>query len=367
MLKFFVCLFFSNNILSFDWWQSYTTSVYTNNYLYVYDKYRNDNKSPGITKYTLKDGPIKDLKAEYFNLYDGYSNISPVFINIPDDFKNKVPSGDRAWIFFSYNSTFNRENYNQDYPNISFKIVNDEERDIDSIDRIDSVYSNSFTQSALGITGVREDGSYNIYLYGGIANNGKYKNTVVTNSFFKYDTLANKWIDLCNKTKADLTTAFHKAVNVDDKYIYMLGGIYVFSEYFEQPMVPNNYTMYYYNFQNIRRYNINKKRFEDVNTSTSGPLSTNIKAGRYGFSASYHQGKIYVYGGIESENAPENKGAMLEKEVVTNYLGIFDTESLVWEWYQPKEPNGENSNRKMAFHDSIIWNDQLLLTHGNII
>ncbi|KXN65712.1 hypothetical protein CONCODRAFT_12616 [Conidiobolus coronatus NRRL 28638] len=365
MIKLIIYLIFVNSFESFNWWQPYSTSVYANNYLYVFDKFREDQKSGGITKYSLKDGPITELKNEYFNLWPFAAEESSIFIDIPDDFKNKLPKGDKTWLFTCNNSTFNIRSDDY-YPKSQILTVDDESRSTQAISGVEFPYSGNMTQSAYGITRVREGDSLSIYLYGGIANNAKFSKTVVTNSFFKYESKANKWTDLSFMTTNERNAAFHKAVNVDDKYIYMLGGIYIFSDYLEKPMMPINYTMFYNNFQTIRRYDLSKKEFQDLKTSSSGSLPVDLLAGRYGFSATYHKGKIYVYGGIQTEKAKTDNGTSITKEILTGYLGVLDIETRIWEWYQPKEPNGEKSNRKLAFHDSVIWNNQLLLTHPSI-
>jgi hypothetical protein len=362
MFKLLSYLFFSSTTLCFYLWQPYVTSVYTNNFLYVYDKYRDDHDASGIAKYTLKYGPIKDLKIEYFNLGHNFLNYSSYFISIPDDFKNKIPLGDKPWVFSSGNSVFNTKD-TKNYPDGDFYIVDDGSRNLEPLDSVELAKSSNMTQSALSVTGVKEGDTYSIYLFGGIANNGKHQDIVVTNTFLKYDATANKWTDLSYIAEEVFPTAFHKAVNVDDKYIYLLGGIHT-----EEPMNQTSYDFNYNGFEVIIRYNIEKKIFEPISTSISGSaLPLNISSGRYGFSAAYYKGKIYVYGGIQAEFSQKYNLTSPTKETPTGYLEILDTETHIWEWYQPKEPNGENSNRKLAFHDSIIWNNQLLLTHGKFI
>jgi hypothetical protein len=366
MIKLLTYLIFVNNFESFNWWQPYSTSVYTNDYLYVYDKFRDDYKHAGITKYSLKGGLITELKSEYFNLSPFDVNESAMFIDIPDDFKNKIPKGNKTWLFSCNSDTIDEKNGNP-YPRAQILTVEDESRITRAIYEVEVPLSGNMTQSAYGLTSVREGDSLSIYLFGGIARIEFFDNIFVTNSFFKYETKTNKWTDLSFISKNERNSAFHKAVNVDDKYIYMLGGIYIFSDYVEKPKMKNNYTMFYNNFQTIRRYNLAKKEFEFLNTSSSGSLPIDLLAGRYGFSATYHKGRIYVYGGFQTEDTKLNNGTILTKETITGYLGILDMETRIWEWFQPKEPNGENSNRKIAFHDSIIWNNQLLLTHRKFI
>jgi hypothetical protein len=367
MIKTLTYLILINSFICFDWWQQYSTCVYTNDILYVYDTYRNDTKSSVISKYYLKDGPIADLKPEYFNLLDGTVGDSPVFINIPDDIRKGIPQGDKAWMLLFNNGSYSRSG-DVEYPPGGLRYINDKERATRSDTKLADPRSSNMTQSAYAVTGIREGDSYSVYVDGGIANKPGYKHTVITNGLQKYNFKTNKWTDISYKFVNDQTTAFHKAVNVDEKMIYYLGGVYVFSDYVELPVMETNYTMFYTSFESIRIYNINSQKWESVRTSISGSAPFDLRSGRYGFSTAYSNRKIYVYGGIISKNDPKGKGALVEEEYISDYLGILDIDSdHIWEWYQPKEPNGEKSSRKLAFHDSIIYNNQLILTHGNFI
>jgi hypothetical protein len=354
-------LVFVYSVCCIDWWQPYTTSVYTNNILYVYDTLRNDTKSARITKYELKEGLIKDLKKEYFNLDGGGLYNSPQFFAINDKFKNKFPNGDSAWMFTCDNGPYKSDS-GVDYPGAQLKYVDNNKKQVVKADKIRELISGNMTQSGYSVNGVTKSDSFAVFIFGGITKHPNYKDLVVTNTFHKYYLKDNEWKDISSSSIKERPSAFHKAVSIDDKYLFLLGGVSAASNKANTPMIENNQPMNFNSFDNIRRYNITKGKWDTIKTSNSGNLSVDLKLGRYGFSATYSQGKIYVFGGMVSENS-----SISGKETISPHLGILDTNTLVWEWFHPTDQNGKPVNHGVSFHDSMVINDQLLLIHGKII
>ncbi|KXN67058.1 hypothetical protein CONCODRAFT_10952, partial [Conidiobolus coronatus NRRL 28638] len=73
-----------------------SSSIYKNGKMYIYETLDEHVLGSGLYVYTLKDGPISDIKPNIINITNADLTYTPLFLNLPPGLPNE--RSDQLWM-----------------------------------------------------------------------------------------------------------------------------------------------------------------------------------------------------------------------------------------------------------------------------
>jgi hypothetical protein len=331
----------------------YTTAIYRNNKLYVYEPYDVDLDWTGLTIYNLKDGLISDIESRLINLTNSNSAYAPQFLQLPETLTDK--RSNELWIIGGIsdkelkNNTISKENW-------SGEIINDSELEFND-DFIPMPPFDNFPKSGFSQTIVNNNNNLELYIIGGLVYSKELNTTLITNYFFKYEFSTRKWSDLSEATKSILQPRYlHTVVEVDNSLI-LVGGIQnnkTLNGNFEHEVSVKD-EVDVSDINTIFKFDLKDQKWTTVNTKLNKDPSIYRNGKVTGPSIDIYDGKIVSYASVYN----------YKDELFEPQIGILDYKTWEWEWHQIKNNIGIDNSLLLAYHNSLIINDQLILVHGN--
>jgi hypothetical protein len=331
----------------------YTTAIYRNNKLYVYEPYDVDLDWAGLTIYNLKDGLISDIETRLINLTNTNSAYTPQFLQLPETLPDK--RSDELWMIGGIsdqvlrNNTISKDNW-------SCEIVNDSELEFND-DFIPMPPFDNFPKSGFSQTIVNNNNNPELYIIGGLVYSKELNTTLITNYFFKYEFSTRRWSDLSETTKSILQPrALHRVVEVNNSLI-LIGGIQnnkTLDAKFEHTLPSNNETTTS-DINTIYKFDLTYQKWTNVETKLNKDSNIYRNGTAVGSSFDVYKGKIISYTAL----------ANYEGEYFEPQIGILDYNTWEWEWHDVKTEVGTDNSLFLEYHNTLIINDQLILVHGN--
>jgi hypothetical protein len=330
----------------------YTTTIYKNNKLYVYQPNDIELKWSGITIYNLRDGPVSDIQTQLVNFTNSNPVYAPKFLQLPQG----LPNGrsQETWMIGSIvddklkNNNLTKENW-------TCEIINDSELKFHD-DFIPMPPFNNLPKSGFSQTIVNGNSGPELYMIGGLVYSKELDTELITNYFYKYEFNTGNWVDLNKATKSILPPrAFHKVIEVDNSLL-LFDGIQ------NNKTIKGNFehtTPAYNNTDSggigtIFKFDLNEQKWSTINTKLN-KNSTIYKTGQ-GSGSVYNKynGKIISY--ISLYNYVEN--------IYEPQIGVLNYSTWEWEWHNVKTESGIDNNLILSYNQALIINEQLILIHG---
>jgi hypothetical protein len=352
MISFLFILYYSIATIATEFDIGYASAIKKDGKLYVYDTYDETLATPAITVYQLKDGPIKQLKNSTIKISNIDENYTPQFLHIPQG----LPDGrsDQIWMLGGRKVDFIKSN-EFDSKHWAGQLVDGKELKFDSSFIKVPDFPN-FPKGGYSQTIVNYNNTFELYIIGGYIYSKKYKDQVMTNYVFKYDFNTDTWSEKSENSKKVLPPiATHRAVFVND---FILVGIGISPGYlnFDQTSKPKDY---------INANAIEKLYKLDLRTQTWELKMPNINLDRavfdvgfsVGASLDLYKNKIITYG---SFNNFQQEGEILQ-------LGTLDYSTPQWDWKWDKVTNNnQKNNLNVKYHQTVIFNNQMLIINGKL-
>ncbi|KXN67062.1 hypothetical protein CONCODRAFT_10956 [Conidiobolus coronatus NRRL 28638] len=304
-----------------------SSSLYKNGKMYIYDSTDVKYDEPFLYVYTLKDGPISDIKPNIVSITNLKPAYAPKFLNLPPRLSNG--RSDQLWMMRAIAETeLNKHDVEQDPWTV--QIVNDNEFRPDS----------SFIPKP----------DYKKFPE-------RKKETLITNCQFKYEFKTDTWSDISHRTKSKLPPiAYHRVVQAENSLIIVGGN----------------------RLKNIKNNNFNDTvSTEDTDRSSLADIykfdlsteewslekaklnlnETLYKGGKAdGLSLDIYNEKLITYASLMNA----------ETEMYNPMIGTLDYKAKEWEWtwIEVKNAGGTDNNLNLMFHHTLVINDQLLMFHG---
>jgi hypothetical protein len=346
-------LLFINNTFGFNFTEvGYTTSIYKNNKLYVYEPNYIELGWSGLTIYNMKDGLISDIQPQLVNFSNSNPIYTPQFLKLPQD----LPNGrsNEMWLIGGIDEDELRDN-SLSKENWSCEILNDSELKFHD-DFIPMPPFKNFPKSGFSQTIVNTNNGPELYIIGGLVYSKRFDKDLITNYFYKYEFNTKKWVDLNKLTKSILQPrAFHKVIEVD-KSLVLFGGIQnnkAIKRNFEHT-VPINDDAGVSDISIILKFDLIEQRWSTENTKLNKDPSIYRNVTAEGTSFDVYKGKIISYTTLTSY-----KGELFEPQI-----GVLDYNTWEWEWHSIKTISGIDNSLSVSYYQTLIINDQLILIHG---
>jgi hypothetical protein len=217
--------------------------------------------------------------------------------------------------------------------------------------------------STTPVTVSQKDGSTQtvIYIFGGYIYSEKLKKPALTNLFYSYNVNTKEWKDLNDSVDKDDVPPLggHTAVLVENRYIYMLGGL---------TWPKGNYTDQVANSASgPPATSLSKILFYDTqdNTWTKKTVSALVyndllDKPLFGFTGNYYDNNIVVFGGFVNNNSAPDSGASY------NILySKYNVKTGQWNFTSI----ARNSDKTVQYPiigcgGSVVYNNQLILVDG---
>jgi hypothetical protein len=334
----------------------YSSSIYKNGKLYVYEAEEASVMGSGLYIYNLKDGPISDIKPNVINMTNTDPSYTPMFLNLPPSLpKERL---DQLWMLGALHDLVIDQG-DLDEEHWTAQIVNDNELKFDGglIPKPD--YKN-FPQSAFTATIANNTNSYELHIIGGLKYIKEKNNTIITNYHFRYEFNSGKWKDLSDKSRSKLPpVAYHKVVQADNSLI-LLSGLsqnYTKNGNFTETVPLNNAT--FIRISDIYKFDLSTQEWNEVNAKLNLDADIYERGLAVEPSLDIYDGKLLSYMSLKdftiSDYVP--KLATLD----------FRAKEWEWKWIELKNDGGTDNSLSLIEHQSLVINDQLILFHGKYI
>jgi hypothetical protein len=354
MIILFIQLFISFNFgFSFNE-VGYTTSIYSNNKLYVYEPNDIELKWSGLTIYDLKDGPMSEIKPQLVNITNSNPIYTPQFLQFPDSLANW--RSHEIWMTGGISvpkledNTISKENW-------SCEIINDSELKFHD-DFIPMPPFENFPNSGFSQTIVNGDNGLELYIIGGLVYSKELDKELITNYFYKYEFNTGKWVDLNKATESILQPrAFHKVIKVDNSLL-LIGGIQNnknLKKKFEHT-VPVNDETDESDINIIFKFDLIEQKWSIVEAKLNKDPSVYKSVKATGAAYELYRGKIISY--VILYNYVENK--------YEPQIGILDYNNWEWQWHDVKTEIGIGNSLLLSYYQTLIISNQLILIHGKL-
>jgi hypothetical protein len=330
----------------------YTTTIYKNNKLYVYQQNDIELKRPGLTIYNLRDGPVSDIQTQLVNFTNSNPVYAPQFLQLPQFLPNE--RSQETWMIGGIVSD-KLKNNNLTKDNWSCEIINDSELKFHD-DFIPMPQFDNFPKSGFSQTIVNGNNDPELYIIGGLVYSKELDTPLITNYFYKYEFSTRKWRDLSETTKSILPPrAFHKVIEVNSSLLLFDGiqNIETIKENFEHTILADD-SIDSGGIGTIFKFDLIEQKWSKLNTKLNRDLSIyrNGTAARSSFDV--YNGKVISYSAFFDNNT-----GMYEPQI-----GILDYKTLEWEWHNVKTESGIDNNLALSYYQALIINRQLILIHG---
>lgn len=349
-------------LVAFDPQSDFSSAVLRDNKLYVLSNKFFENGRPRLSVYNLNTTDVQAIisNSTELNLNSFPQDYLPEFIDIKDNNSNQF--------YFMGGQKYNSLK--------SSNIINDQLLSTYDLSTNFMTYRNQkvmkqppfqkFPQYYYSSTPVQvpqKDGSTHtvIYIFGGYIYSPQLKKPALTNLFYSYNINTQEWSDLntsVNKYRIP-PLGGHTAVLVEDRYIYMLGGLtWPKGSYSNQvansvegpPVTTLSKVLYYdtYTEKWIRRH----ARALDNNDLISKPL--------FGFTGNYHKGEIILFGGFLNNNSKPNEGAFFN-----TLYAKYNVKTNKWNFTSiAKDSDKSIKYPLIGCGASVIYNNHLILIDG---
>jgi hypothetical protein len=362
ILKLYLILNILNYLVAFDPQSDFSSAILRGNKIYAFSNNYFWSKRPMISVYTINSKDVQTIisNGTVLNL----TNMPDTYLPGLLDFKIK----DSNQLFFmggqKYNSlkTSSIDNtpllstYDLSFNNMTYS--NQDVMKQPTFDKFPQYY-----YSSTPVTVTQKDGSTQtvIYIFGGYTYSDKLKKPALTNLFYSYNVNTKEWRDLNDSVIKDKVPPLggHTAVLVEDRYIYMLGGLtWPEGNYTDQvansasgPPATSLSKILYYDTQENSWTKKNARSVDD-NLLINKPL--------FGFSGNYYDGSIIIFGGFVNNNTVPDFPA-----AYTTLYSKYNVKTNKWNF----TTIARNSDKVVKFPSiacggSIIYNNQLILVDG---
>jgi hypothetical protein len=330
-----------------------SSSIYKNGKMYIYETLDEYILGSGLYVYTLKDGPISDIKPKIVNFTNLDTSYTPLFLNLPPNLPNE--RSDQLWMLSGlHESVIKNQGLDEDH--WTAQITNENELKFGS-GFISKPDNNNFPKSGFTATIVNNDDNPTLHVIGGLVYSKELKTELITNYHFKYEFKTDKWSDLSKFTKSILPpVTYHKVVQADDSLILVTGYSqdYAKNGNFTDTLPSENSTQI--SISEMYKFDLSTEKWSTQKIKLN--LDTDIyKQGlTYGPSLDIYNGKLISYMSLYDFWNSEYKPM----------LATLDYKSKEWKWNWINVKNEANTlnSLDLSYHNTIIINDQLLMLHG---
>jgi hypothetical protein len=354
------------NILSysnaFDPQSDFSSAILRGNKIYAFSNNYFWSKRPMISAYTINSKDVQTIISNgtvlnLTNLPDTYlpglldfhiKDSNQLFFMGGQKYNSlKTSSIDNTPLLSTYDLSFNNMTYhNQDVMKQP------------TFDKFPQYY-----YSSTPVTVTQKDGSTQtvIYIFGGYIYSDKLKKPALTNLFYSYNVNTKEWKDLNDSVINDKVPPLggHTAVLVENRYIYMLGGLtWPEGNYTDQvansasgPPATSLSKILYYDTQENSWTKKNATSVDD-NLLINKPL--------FGFSGNYYNDSIIIFGGFVNNNTVPDFPA-----AYTTLYSKYNVKTNKWNFTSIARNSDKIVKTPMiACSGSIIYNNQLILVDG---
>ncbi|KXN64601.1 hypothetical protein CONCODRAFT_14234 [Conidiobolus coronatus NRRL 28638] len=199
-----------------------------------------------------------------------------------------------------------------------------------------------------------------MYIIGGFIYSQEKKYNIITSSVFRYDFSSNSWSDLSESSNSILPPiADHQTVVVDN-FILVTNGLSpnLTTTKYPQTAPYNSSTSIFNYYDKAFKFDILSQKWSSItiktNTDSSIYRRGHIMSHMHGASLNLYKGSLVAYTLLFN----------LKTNIHDPHLGILNYYNWEWSWYRVNTDTGIDNNLQLAFHQSIIIKDQLLLIHG---
>ncbi|KXN67060.1 hypothetical protein CONCODRAFT_10954 [Conidiobolus coronatus NRRL 28638] len=155
---------------------------------------------PFLYVYTLKDGPISEIKPNIVNITNANYTYNPQFLDLPSG----LPNGrsDQPWMVGALSET-DIEYQDIDEEHCTYQVVNDNELKFGS-GFIRKPDFKNFPENQFTLAIFNSDNNPILYVICGLSYSKELKDRYVSNYQFQYEFKTNTWSDLSDLTESIL-------------------------------------------------------------------------------------------------------------------------------------------------------------------
>ncbi|KXN67063.1 hypothetical protein CONCODRAFT_19864 [Conidiobolus coronatus NRRL 28638] len=302
-----------------------SSSLYKDGKMYIYDSTSRKNNEPFLYIYTLKDGPISDIKPNIVNITNLKPAYAPKLINLPPGLSNG--RSDQLLMMRAVAETDIKE-YDIEQDPWTIQVVNDSEFRPDSSFIPKPDYKN-FPIS-------------------------QFTPTIVNNDNNPTDT----WSDISHRTKSKLPPiGYYKIVQADNSLIIVSG---ITPKNTKTININGTISIDYVDrssLADIYKFDLSTEEWSSVNVKLN-LNETLYKGGKASeVSLDVYNEKLIIYANLINS----------ETELYNPMLGTLDYKAKEWEWtwIDIKNAGGTDNNLNLMSQHTLVINDQLLMFHGS--
>jgi hypothetical protein len=333
----------------------YTTSIYKNNKLYVYEPDDIEIGWSGLSIYNLRSGPISDIQPQSVNFTNSNPIYTPQFLHLPQG----LPDGrsNEIWMIGGF-AKDELKDINLTKENWSCEILDNNELKFHD-DFIPMPLFENFPKSGFSQTIVNSDKGPELYIIGGLLYFEELNTSLITNYFFKYEFNTREWNDLSGTTKSILEPrAFHRVIEANSSLL-LFGGIRNNKSKYEnyKNSVPIKNASDFDDFATVFKFDLKEQKWSTVNTKLNKDPNIYRNGATIGSSFNVYKERIISY-----SNLYNSEGKYYEPQI-----GILDYNTWDWEWHDVKNESGIDNNLLLSYYQTLVINDQLILIHGKLV
>jgi hypothetical protein len=332
------------------------SAVLKSNKLYVYEPADYSINDSTVTVYDLKDGPISQITNSTYKVTNVPNSYMPKFLKFPQGFSND--KSDQTWLIGGQ-SIYKK--YDQSiYDNMwTGQFVNSTNLNFDNSfikkPDFDNFPIGGYSQDIVNI-----NNNPVMYIIGGFFYSPDKETNIFTSSMFKYDFTSNSWSDLSESSNSILPPiADHQTVIVDN-FLLVTNGLspnLTTTQYPQTaPYNSNAASLNYYD--KAYKFDLLNQKWSLITIKTNLDESIyrkgHVMSHMHGASLNVYKGSLYAYTLIYN----------LKTFIHEPRLAVLDYNSWEWRWYSVDTDIGADYILQLAFHQSMIIKDQLLLIHG---
>jgi hypothetical protein len=350
-LLLYICFLLADDSINNNLDDIISSGIFKNDKYYIFSPAESSNNISNMYIYNLKDGPITEINKTVVNVTDTLFGYTPQFLNFAQDLKSELSS--ELWLIEDHLASNVTDN-KLDGSKWMARFSNDNKLEFSpsfiKLPNYPNFPKGGFSQNVININSKPV-----MYVIGGYLFSSELNSTVLTSCVFKYDFNTNSWTDLSESSNSILPpVANHKSIQINNT-LFILNGI--------SPNTTNtNYPKIYSTTKSTKVNTINKMYKFDLLSEkwTVIPLKTNLDTDTYGdgvmYGASYdyYNGNIITYGSVKAINTVRSD----------SHFGTLDLTNYEWRWDPIKLEYGRGSSLVLAFHQTLVIRDQLLLFHG---
>jgi hypothetical protein len=308
-----------------------------------------DGSSFGLVNiYSLKDGPISQIKNSEVNITNVPAGYMPQFLNFNQGIQS-VESNE-IWLLEGYTPE-SVTNSKLDESKWMAQFVNDNQLNFGS-SFIKTPNYTYFPKGGYSQNIVNINNKPVMYIVGGYTFSDKLTSRIITSCVFKYDFNSNSWSDLSESSKSILPPmAIHRSVQVNNTLL-IFNGVSPNTTDSKYPQIFNSKEFVKDNsIDKMYKFDLLTEKWTAVNIKTNLDSETYGNGSMLGASYDYYNGSIISYGALEYLNSNDTDPS----------FGTLDLTKMEWRWNQIKTDAGLDNNLKLLFHQTLVIRDQLIL------